>query len=237
MKISHLFILGFVALPLLSAKAQVGLRQISVSGSAEVKVTPDEVDLNVTVETRNANLDQAKRDNDDRIAGALRFLKQNGVKEKDIQTDYLSIQPIFDSREKLAVTPGLYQVRKGIGIRLLDVGNFDTIFTGLINNGVNYVLGIEFRTSELRKYKDQARVMAVRAAKEKAEAMAAELGVKVGLPTNISVNEWSSSMSRQGGMNQNASQDAARSSGEGGESFSAGQISVSATVNVSFVLE
>ena len=41
--------------------------QINVSGSAEVKVAPDEIYLRPGVETRHENLDDAKRQNDERI--------------------------------------------------------------------------------------------------------------------------------------------------------------------------
>jgi hypothetical protein len=234
MKIRHLFLIAFTTVPLLSARAELAQPQINVSGSADVKVVPDEVYLNVTVETRNEVLDVAKRENDDRISRALIFLKQSGIKEKDIQTDYVSIQPIFNRRDELQTKPTIYQVRKGIGIRLGDVGSFDTVFTGLIDCGVNYVQGIEFRTTELRKYKDQARVLAIHAAKEKADAMAAELGVRVGKPNSVNVNDWSGMSGGRGGPNQNVAM--AGGSAEAIESFAVGQISVSATVNVSFFL-
>ncbi len=239
MKIRHLLLIGFTTIPLLSARAQLERPQpqINVSGSADVKVVPDEVYLNVAVETRNEVLDVAKRENDDRVSKALIFLKQNGVKEKDIQTDYVTIQPIFNRREELQTKPTYYQVRKGIGIRLGDVGSFDTVFTGLISIGVNYVQGIQFRTTELRKYRDQARVMAIRAAKDKADSMAAELGVRVGKPLSINVNESSSGTGWQGGLNQNIRQDAGATSGETGDSFAVGQINISASVSVSFVIE
>ncbi len=40
---------------------------ISVSGSAEVKVAPDEIYLRVGVETRHDNLEDAKKQNDERV--------------------------------------------------------------------------------------------------------------------------------------------------------------------------
>ena len=84
-----LLIIGLMALPLLSATGQWQQPppQINVTGSAEVKVAPDEVDLNVSVETRSESLDEAKRQNDERISKALEFLKRDGVKDKDVQTE------------------------------------------------------------------------------------------------------------------------------------------------------
>ena len=261
-----LMVVGFITFPVLSATAQWEPKpQINVSGSAELKVAPDEVDLKVGVETRNESLDGAKRQNDERISRALDFLKHNGVEDKDVQTDYISIDPVYDEHANVSPTTGLpladydksrlvepvyYLVRKSIGIKLTNITNFDQVLTGLITNGVNHVLRVDFRTSELRKYKDQARGKAVQAAKEKAQAMASELGVKVGKPFNINVNDWSgwTGWSPQGswtygggggfgGGSQNVSQNAGGGPGETGITFAVGQISVSANVSVSFFIE
>jgi len=261
MKTRIFLVIGLMTLPQLSATAEP---QINVSGSAEVKVAPDEVDLNVGVETRHESLNEAKRQNDERVSKALEFLKHNGVKDKDVQTDYIMIEPLYDpnagvdprtglplpgyDKHKLLVEPVYYLVRKSIGIKLNNISSFDMVLSGLITNGVNHVHRIDFRTSELRKYKDKARAMAIQAAKEKAEAMASELGVKVGKPYSINVNDWSgwSGWSPQstwgyggggGGTFQNVSQNAGGGTEKTGATFAVGQISVSANVNVTFLIQ
>ena len=70
---------------------------INVSGSAEVKVAPDEVDLKVGVETRAASLENATHDNAESISNSLAFLRSCGVKDKDVQTDFISIEPSYDN--------------------------------------------------------------------------------------------------------------------------------------------
>jgi uncharacterized protein YggE len=223
------------------AQAQQTQRLINVSGSAEIKVVPDEVYLSVAVESRGESLDEARQDNDERVAKAIAFLSQSGVQAKDIKTDYVSIEPVYSRASKgeslPPMKPGYYNVRKGIGIRVTDVHGFDALYAGLIDAGVNIVTGVDFRTTELRKYKDQARSMAIRSAREKAEAMAAELGVKAGQPWSISVNDWSGIGYRAMANAQNMAQAAAGAAGDEGPSFSAGEISVTANVSVSFLIE
>jgi uncharacterized protein len=247
MKTRLILAIALITLPLAPAIAEP---QIDVSGSAEVKVAPDEIRLSVGVETRDENLDVAQRQNDERISSALAFLKGSGVKDKDVQTDFISVEPDYNYNSS-HVKPVAYIVRKSIEIRLTTITNFDGLVTGLLTNGVNYVHGIEFRTSQLRKYRDQARAMAIQAAKEKADAMASELGVKRGKVYNINVNDWSGGWNSYGGrwgaqgggfngqniiQNPGALSDAAGAD-TAGETFSVGQISVSATVNVSFLIE
>jgi len=254
--------LGLLVWSLLPAAAQwqgaAAQPLINVSGSAEVKVAPDEVDLSATVETHNASLDVAKQENDTKMAQALDFLRQNGVKDKDIQTDFITIEPVYQEGQRYysldsdtmlpgnaAAKPVYYLVRKGLSVKLTEVGHFDTVLSGLITSGVNYVQGIDFKTTELRKYKDQARALAIRAAHEKATAMADELGVKVGKPYTINVTDtggwnswyWGGSRFRGfGGSAQNSVQNAGGASDTGG-SLAAGQISVSATVDVAFLIQ
>jgi uncharacterized protein YggE len=245
MKKQILLVIGLLIIPLISANAQWHSDQpppqINVSGSAEVKVAPDEVDLSVAVESRDVNLDAAKRKNDEHIASALKFLKSENVPDKHVQTDYISIGPVYNERGDAnvdsRVTPMYYIVRRNIGIKLSDVTTFDKILAGLLANGVNDVAGINFQTTQLRKYKDQVRAMAIKAAKEKAEAMAGELGVKVGKPYNISVSDstaWPNFPQARFAF-------AGGGGGAGGEAgvptLAVGQISVSATVNVVFLIQ
>src|SRR5262245_48576109 len=116
--------------------------QISVSGSAEVKVAPDEIHLSVGVETRHEALEEATRQNDERIAKALAFVKRSGVREKDVQTDFVSVEPNYDhnvSRTK----PTYYSVRKSIEIRFTEIPGFEKFVTGLLTNGVTTIHGID----------------------------------------------------------------------------------------------
>lgn len=221
-------------------------RVISVSGSAEVKVPPDEVLLSVGVESRAASLDQAKRDNDADVARALAFLRAQGVADRDVQTDYLSIEPNYSYERDLAskLRPQFYVVRKSIGVRLARVEAFEPVLAGLLANGVQHVHGIEFRTSQLRKHRDAARALAVRAAQDKADALARELGVRRGAVQSAS-ESYSGGWWRGAGWGsvggqalQNVMQQGGdEGRGDDGGALAVGQISVNATVNATFAID
>lgn len=249
MKTQILLTLALAALSLPNAKAQYQQPppQINVSGSAEIKVVPDEIRLSVAVESRNAALDVARLDNDTRISAALAFLKQAGLPDRDVKTDFISVQPDYD-RDRSRVTPVAYIIRKSIEIRLTNTVVFQSIMTGLLTNGVNVIDTVDFRTSQLRMHRDKARLLAVRAAKEKAKALTDELGVKLGRPYNVNATDNSSyfgSSSRylNGSFGANnyvqnvSSPNGGGASDNAGDAFAVGQISVTATVNVSFLIE
>lgn len=140
--------------------------------------------------------------------------------------------------------PVIYVVRKSIEIRFTKIQGFEAFVTGLLTNGVTTIHGIDFRTTEMRKHRDTARAMAIRAAREKADALTAELGVKRGKVCSISTNDWSGwyGSNNWGRYGANMMQNSVQSfnnalEAEPSGTLSIGQISVTASVNVSFSLE
>jgi uncharacterized protein YggE len=219
-------------------------RRITVTGEAEVRVVPDEVILTLGVETWDKNLDIAKTRNDEIVKKVLALSADYGVPPEHIQTDYMGIEPryrdgYYEERDFIG-----YFVHKTIVITLRDLSKFEGLLSAALKAGVNYVQGIEFRTTELRKHRDEARALAIQAAKEKASALAGELSQKVGDPLTIQEEQsgWWSSYgawwgSRWGGaMSQNVIQEAGGVSAIADSSVAPGQIDVNARVTVSFEL-
>jgi uncharacterized protein len=220
-------------------------RTISVSGAAEVMVVPDEVVLTLGVETFDPQLAVAKSKNDDIIAAVLAITKDMQIDPKNVQTDYMNIEPNYDSTYLKRNFLGYY-VRKNIVITLKDVSRFEELLSRALEAGVNYVHGVDFRTTELRKYRDQARSLALQAAQEKALAMSKELNQEIGQPVNIreDYNRWSYPWnswwggSYGGQMAQNVVQNAGGANPlESDTGMALGQIAVDASVTVDFELK
>lgn len=216
---------------------------ITVSGEAVVKVVPDEVLITLGVENFHRELSVAKRRNDLSVQEVISITKRYAVAAKDIQTDYISIEPRYDDTYPYTNLTGHF-VRRTIVVTLRDIDVFEDLLTAVTEAGATNVHGIDFRTSELRKYRDQARALAVQAASEKAEAMAGVLSISVGKPKSIHedhVGWWSWYGygwwgSRYAGMSQNVVQNASGPSPDFEGAFAPGQISVNARVTVTFEL-
>jgi uncharacterized protein YggE len=135
-------------------------------------------------------------------------------------------------------------------VRLTTSTLIETVMlAALTEGGAVTMAGPDYALDNPRRVRDEARRMAIRAAREKAELMASGLGRKVGQA--LSINEsgggivyGSGLRSRWGGygygnaMMQNAIQD----TGSGGsssedEGLPMGQIGISATVHVTFEME
>jgi uncharacterized protein YggE len=220
---------------------------ISVSGEALVSVAPDRIIVTFGIDTRNINLLTAKQQNDRIAKAALATIATLGVEDKDIQTDHLSINQRFESRGGEQVFTG-YTVRNMFAVTLTDPVKVDALISGALASGVNHLLNVDFRTSELKQHREQARELAVKAAREKAEKMAAAIGANVGPP--ISINEgqryfspsyysswsgasWGNLRGDNIGQSQNVSD---VSGGDAAEAIALGKVAVRASVSVSFEL-
>jgi uncharacterized protein YggE len=214
-------------------------RSISTSGEAIVYVVPDEVIVNFGVQTFDRDLDKSKSANDEMSAKLLKSIKALGVEDKHVQTDTLNISIQYNDRHQ-----GIegYTASRLYSVTLKDTKLLEKLIDTGLKNGANQLHGFEFKTSELRKHRDQARKVAIKAAKEKAVALAGELEMKIGKPQTISEGSVGYYSSRSWGGNSfgNASQNAMQAApegGEGGETMPLGQMAVHASVSVTFDLE
>jgi len=223
------------------AAAQVQVRpeppHVSVSGHAEVKIRPDEVVFDVTVQHFGKDLKQAKTLTDEKLKGLTDLVGRYGVAEADTQTDYVKLEPRFKGNDDTRAFLG-YWVRKDLVFTLRDVSRAEGLLSALMDFGVWRINSITFQTSQMRKYRDQARDMAMKAAQEKATALAAAVGQKIGRAYSI---EEDFDRGRGSSQLANAMSNNSISVERGGESssdgtLSIGMISVSATVAVKFEL-
>ena|SRR5258708_29494870 len=218
---------------------------IVVTGEAQVNVVPDKVVITLGVETSDKVLANAKSDNDQRIARILALTKSLDIAPENVQTDYISVEPRYENYSSLNFVG--YFVRKSVIITVKDITKFDAVLSGAIDSGANFVQGVQFLTSDLRKYRDQARALAIQAAKDKAVALAGELGQKVGKPISITEEQnswwasyanWWGQQNQFGQQSQNVVQNAVSSGQTGpladGNTVAPGQIAITARVSVTF---
>jgi len=235
---------GALQSPLQVSRADpaVEQRRVMVTGSSQVLVIPDEVVLTLGVETADMQLANAQKANDEIVKRVFEVASDMQIDSKNVQTDYINIEPRYQDSYTEKNFIG-YFVRKNIIITLKDLTKFEELYTRVLEAGVNYIHGVDFRTSELRKYRDQARALAIRAAQEKAVALAGELSQEIGDPLLIQENSnywWSGYSSWWGssgtGMYQNVVQNSGQEPVDTEGTLAPGQIAVAANVTVEFVL-
>ncbi|HMX29141.1 MAG TPA: SIMPL domain-containing protein, partial [Blastocatellia bacterium] len=149
---------------------------------------------------------------------------------------YVSLSPRYDFvKDDKRVFLG-YEVKRDVSIALRELARFDELLGEIVRAGITRVKDVELRTTQLRQHKDKARAMAVKAAQEKAAAMAAEIGQSIGKAVTISeIAEGGFSPLQN--ITRNASAMVAGSPSDSESLFVPGLITVKASVSVSFELK
>ena len=219
-------------------------RSISVSGTAVVNVTPDRVLIQLGVQSNGRTPQLVEAVNSATVYRVIQAIKKLGIAEKDIVTDRYVIDPIYDDYNSLTIEG--YRIYNMVAITLRDINKVNEVMIAALNAGANQVVNVEFYLSDLRKYRDQARELAVVAAGEKAQDLAEAAGAEAGCVLSISENTWSYFSGGWWGRNnnlwtQNTVQNIPSGSGtEGSSEFgpvNLGQISVRAEVSASYSLQ
>lgn len=134
---------------------------------------------------------------------------------------------------------------KDLQILLRNVAQFEELLSQVLIAGANHIYDVEFSTSELRKHRDAAPALAIKAAQDKANDLAAAAGLNVvGKPLSVSAHGYGGAASyrrysRGYGQSQNVVQSVGGAdSGIGTDGTVAlGRLSVTASVSMEFRLQ
>lgn len=219
-------------------------RTISVSGTALVNVTPDRALIQLGVQSNGRTPGLTEAANSATIYRVIQAVKKTGVDEKDIVTDRYVINPVYRDYDSLTIEG--YRIYNTVAITLRDIDLANEVIIAALNSGANQVINVEFYLSDLRKYRDQARELAMIAAGEKASDLAQAAGAQAGCVLSVSENTWSYFSGGWWGHSrdlwtQNAVQNISSNNNSGDSSefgpVNLGQISVRAEVSASYALE
>jgi hypothetical protein len=219
-------------------------RSVHVSGTAVVNVTPDRVLIQLGVQSNGRTPQLVEAANSATIYRVIQAIKRQNVEEKDIVTDRYVIEPIYENYDSLQIKG--YRIYNLVAITLRDINNVNKVIVAALGAGANQVVNVEFYLSDLRKYRDQARELAMIAAGEKAQDLAEAAGAEAGCVLSINENTWSYFSGGWWGRNnnlwtQNTVQNVPSSGGSGDSTefgpVNLGQISVRAEVNASYSLK
>lgn len=202
---------------------------IFVTGEGIVKVTPDQVVIKSQIEHEGLRPADVKKKNDETVEGILKFLKGEGIADKNIQTDYVNLNKRYNYNDKSYT----YVATQAISITLEDLEDYEDIMLGLLKNGLTGIQGVQFKSSEMEKHKSEARRIAILDAKRKAQEFAGPLNQEVGKAFSISEFSGENFQPVYRVMEMKASMD---ESGAEQETLAPGEMEVKIKVNVGFQL-
>lgn len=157
-------------------------RSVTTEGDAVVNVVPDKFALSFRVRTSGKQLLDAYDENERTAAKILELGQRYKLKTEDVQTSSISFHPEY-GRSSTSISTN--HVERDICFILKDRKMIAPLIRDSLNAGATSLLNVTFETSELRKYRDHARVLALQAAKEKAELLAKTFNANIGKPLRI----------------------------------------------------
>jgi uncharacterized protein len=158
---------------------------ITVRGEGEVAIVPDRAILGAGVTTTGKTAREASEANAKMMTNVMAALKAAGISEQDVQTAWLSLQPVRDSsRNDLRITS--FHASNQVTVKLREVAKTAEVVDRLVAAGANDIAGIEFVVSSPSKPLDAAREAAIADARRKAEVYAKAANVQLGKPVRIS---------------------------------------------------
>ena len=101
------------------------------------------------------------------------------------KTDFINIEPVYENSRTEKKFLG-FKVNTSIVLTSQEIEQVEGLLSAVLEAGVNRVSGLNFQTTEYRQHRDRAMLMALDAAKVKAQEMAERLGSKIGKPLSIS---------------------------------------------------
>jgi len=182
------FVLALIATTSIFAQENQDRGQVSVTGEGIVKVEPDEVLIKSRIEHEGSSAVEVKKQNDEVVNKIIKYLKSQNIEEKDIQTEYMNLNKRYDHNDKTYS----YVANQAISIKLRDLKDYEKIMKGLLQNGLNRIDGIQFKSSEMEKFEKEARKLAVLDAQNRARELAQPLGQSIGKAVSISEMDYNS---------------------------------------------
>jgi len=156
-------------------------RMLSVSGTGEVKATPDQAQLSTGVVTQAATAAAALAANSRAMNGVFDTLKRAGIAEKNIQTSNFSVSPQYGNPK-----PGGaqritgYQVSNTVTVMVVGLDKVGPALDALVAAGSNQIDGPNFSIADPKPLLTKAREEAVKDATARAQTLAAAAGVTLG---------------------------------------------------------
>ena len=222
-KIQNILIFSIIATLLLSVVAgfwyvkifsdsRLPQRVFQVQGEGKVVAVPDVAQLSFGVTTEGGkNIADLQKKNSEKSNAIISFLKEQGIDEKDIKTEYYNISPrsqyyscppipilqgessvgFVESGEAFPIRscpPSEiigYTIQQSLSVKVRDLNKVGDVLAGVVERGANNVYGPSFTVDTLDVLQNQAREKAVAQAREKAQALAKAGGFRLGKIVSI----------------------------------------------------
>ena len=192
MKTPFAAFLAFTLATTIACADEIQLPHITVYGTAMTEVVPDEMIWSVEVKNKSMGLEAAATEHGKTVQAVLSLLKESKVDEKTIQTSQMEFGENQEYTSSSWVKSG-YFAKTEISFKATNFDLYKKLWVGLAKISGVSVQSVAYDHSKRIDYRNETRQKALKAAQEKASAMAKVLGSEIGEPLlveeDLSVSE------------------------------------------------
>ncbi len=155
--------------------------RFTVTGSGTVYAKADIANIEVGLKTEakktaaEATIENTKKMND-----IVAELKKLGIEEKDIKTSNYNLSPVYNYTNTKGQELVGYEVTQNLTLKIRDLTKIGDIIAKTTEKGANQIGNINFTIDDEFALKNQARELAIEKAKEKAQLIAKQSGMRLG---------------------------------------------------------
>ena len=202
---------------------------LSISGSSEKNVAPDTASLSIGIVVQSPTAKQASDKNAGSMNAVINELKNIGLQDKDMQTSFLSIQPVYKNNG--APTIEAYSASNNVQVTTKMLDKLSDIIDRSSAAGANQIGGVSFSVSKEKQkgLREELLAEAVSDASSKANDLARKLDVRI-------VGVKTSSIS-DGGIVQPFVREVSIAEGKVATPIMPGETKVSLSVQVTYIIE
>ena len=166
-----------------------GATTINIQGEGEVQVKPDLGMFSFSVMAEGKDAKEAQTKSAEKINAIIASMKEGGVDEKDIKSQNYNLAPKFKYEntpcawgqycpQTNPVIDG-YEVVQMVEVKVRDLAKAGDLISKAGEKGATNMSNLQFTIDDEKVFKAEAREKAIADAKEKAQALAKDLDVKL----------------------------------------------------------
>lgn len=210
------------------------VRTVTVEGVGTVEAEPDQATIQFAVVTRASEPEAARRQNAEAAEQAMNAVRALGIEDRNIQLLTLRLDEEWEYRDDARVRVG-YIARRDVKVTIEDLDLVPELVAEVVQQGANELNGIQYELQDRDAVEDEALQAAIARAREKAQLMTAALGVGVGRV--VSITQGTVNFPPPQPVMYARAEMAMDADGGNPGAYAAGEITVRATVTVTFELE
>ncbi len=225
----------------LHAEPEQAVAQLFVRGQAQLLVPPDQVSIVLGVASEAKRSRKAMDSNTAIMRRVIDALHSLGLSKHEYKTQNFRVEPIWSVRPKGAdkywrSSIVSYRVRNNLRITTSSLELVGDIIAAATEAGANQVNSMSFSLADERQYRQQAITQAMNNAREDADTLAAASGDRIARTLSLTLDNTSASRFRAEAASK-ARFTSALADSVAPPPISSGDISVSASVSVTYELE